>query len=566
MTKCFDVEFPEDRLVKFDGNVIADGMPPPVVTAKSEVQKGNCAGFNGYRRSNISINGELTCCDVDEKIAAREALLSTFSSDCGDLSVCGETWEDCRVQSVDISTSHYRDNVPYTITLIWTDPDFPDKDSAKITDASDVVEASEDDTMVTVIHRVSAKTAETEGCDGGCDCDVSSAKDWATGRISSSAPTPAAIDIPQNQGGDTLSCPDIQESIDLVQCTYEISKTWQIAKNPVVVDDEDGNRNITSTKCVTTSEDRNQLVTISVSGTITYVGGVVSCDDPNDPKFMSEVEGVFASTKEKIISEYSGKHGSPDSTSINKSENPATISYTIEFRAEPLGDTRGDTIDEYCVAGSISGDGIISVTVSGTMRANDAKLKSQSKQCRCEIVQAEFDSAKYKGIGLEFYDRFKSLIDEEALKNLVGPCHEDNSLNPTPRRESEKEGKDDCAMSYSYTWDDMKEKEEQWNYSVNITHEQQQVKIQPLLGGKFCVIKGDEDPGTVNVSGQRSQECLDDPEWDKEGIAKGFIKEVLPGETMKTSGKNKDCIETKTYAAGAADSAFNYSYEYGGNV
>jgi len=543
----------------FDGKQIAPNMPPPLVTITEEVDAGSCSGYDARKSANIRVEGELVCCDPDDKISARESLLSQFSNSCGTFSAGGYSYQDAKVQGIDISQSHYRDNVSYSVSLLWVDPDYPDAVTARISNPSSVISADEDDEKVTIKHSVSAQAAENVDC-GDCACDIGPVKAWVLGEVSQSAPTPSSIQMPQNRGGDTLNCPDVNEEVNLGDCSYSITKTWVIAKKPVNVEDDDGNDNITTTRCHTVSYDRNQKKTDSYTGTITYVGASISCDDPNDPKFMAEVEAVLNAEIARISAK-----GKVTSKSITKSE-PASANYSIEFAPDPDADTRGETLDEYNISTSFGTDGIITVTVSGTLKANqNYPYATVSRNCKCEAVEKAWEEAKYKGIADKAYDEIKEYLDDDIIMKLVGPCLErGNGLNPQPTSESIKEGREDCSKNYSFTWDDRTQLDAEWDYSATINRPIEQVSIKPLLNGGFCVIEGDEDEGSISVNGRRSQDCPDDPEWDKDAVALEIAQSLLPGETLKED--QEGCVTTIETPVGPKTSEFSKTFTYGGDV
>lgn len=543
----------------FNGAQIAPGMPPPLVTLTEDVDSGSCSGYDARKSVNIRVEGELVCCDSDQKISVREALLSQFSNSCGNFSAGGNSYDDAKVQGIDISQSHYRDNVSYSISLLWVDPSYPNAVIAKISNPSSVISADEDDQKVTIKHSVSAQAAENVAC-GDCACDIGPVKAWVSGEISQSAPSPNSIQLPQNRGGDTLNCSDISEEVNLGDCSYSITKTWVIAKKPVSVEDNDGNDNITATRCHTVSYDRNQKKTDSYTGTITYVGASVSCDDPNDPKFMTEVEDVLNAE----IARISGK-GKVTSKSITKSE-PASANYSIEFAPDPDSDIRGKTLDEYNISTSFGTDGIITVTVSGSLKANqNYPYSTVSRNCKCEAVEKAWEEGKYKGIADKAYNEIKEYLNDDIIMKLVGPCFDiAGALNPEATSESIKEGKQDCSKNYSFTWDNRKQIDAEWDYSVTINRPIEQVSIKPLLNGGFCVIEGDEDEGTISVNGRRSQDCPDDPEWDKDQVALEIAQGFLPEEDLEED--QEGCVTTIETPVGPKTSEFSKSFTYGGNV
>ncbi|NDG51757.1 MAG: hypothetical protein EBY39_01865 [Flavobacteriia bacterium] len=530
---CVDLElFPSAKQAQWNGNVIAPDMLPPTITVKQLINKGSCSGQDAGKYATLSIDGILACCDSDEKVSAREALLELFSTDCGTLEVDGNTFEHVRVKGVSVSSSSYITNVSYSITLEWVDPEYGT--AFKIENPSSIISADEDDEKITVSHNVSASVSNFGECPD-CTCDITEATEWVLGNISEECPKPATINFPKNPMSDTLNCPNIEESVDLANCTHSMTKTWFIYKNVVEPDDGDDNKNVTSTYCKTISEDRDQRQTITHSGTFTY-NMSPSCEDPHDPKFMKVLETLL----EKRLNKYEGYGADVDERSITKSENPPSIQWSITFLPDPVEDKRGKTIDEYCLSSSISGDGIVSITINGTLRANENyPFTTVSRNCKCEAVEEAWDPEKYFPLANEFYSRFRTYFSEDMIKILLGPCFERGSLNPNTEQENLREGKEDCSKNYSFTWSDKKELDREWDYTVNITDPIENVSIEPMLNldqsgePKFCVIKSNNfNDGRLSISGQKSQDCPDDPEWDVDSVARTLAENILPGVTL----------------------------------
>ncbi len=527
---CVDLGlFPAAKQATWNNNIVAPDMPPPTITVKQSINKGSCSGKDAGKYGSVTIEGILACCSPEEKIEAREQLLKLFSEDCGTLEVDGNVFEHVRVQNISISSSAYITNVNYTVSLAWVDKNYGT--AFEVENPSSIISADEDEEKITVTHTVTASVSNFGECPD-CTCDISKATNFVLSNISDECPTPATITFPKNPMSETLNCPNIEESVDLSNCVHSMSKTWFIYKHVVEADDEDGNKNVTSTYCKTISEDRNQRETITHSGSFTY-NMSPSCEDPHDPKFMAVLEKLL----EKRIEKYEGYGAEVDERSITKSESPPSIQWSITFLPDPVEDKRGPTLDEYCMNSSISGDGIISITVSGNLRANENyPFATVSRNCKCEAVAEAWDPNKYFPIAVEFYKRFKTYFSDDAIKRLLGPCFEEGHLNPNAEKENVREGKEDCSKQYSFTWSDRKELDREWDYTVNITDPIESVSVEPMLNldgsgdPKFCVIKSNNfADGRLSISGQKSQDCPDDPVWDVDAVARTLAENILPG-------------------------------------
>ncbi len=528
---CVDLSLiPDAKLVFYNEEQVAPGMPPPEVHVKQTINNGSCSGKDAGKYGVISINGIFACCEPEDKINAREELLTLFSTDCGSLRVDENIFENVRVKQVSVGSSNYLSNVPYSVTLDWVDSEYGS--AFLVQNLSSVVVAEEDDEKVSVTHTVSAQASNSGECQD-CTCDISEATKWVLAEIAESCPAPATISIPKNPLSETLNCPNIEETVDLASCSHTLSKTWNIYKNIVTEDDWDDNHSVTSTYTKTISEDRNQRQTITHNGTLTY-NMVPSCENPHDPKYMEVLEGIL----EKVFEKYDAYSAQVDERNITKSESPPSISWSITYLPDPIEDKRGQTIDEYCMSAAISNDGVTTITINGTLRANENyPFATVSRNCKCEAVEEDWDPEKYFPLANEYYKRFKGHFGDSIMKKLMGPCYEEVSLNPNAETDTVKEGKEDCSKSYTFVFTDKKELDREWNYTVDISDPIERVNISPLLnldssgtGYKFCVVKTNEfSEGRITINGARTQDCPDDPIWDKDAVAKTLAQNVMPG-------------------------------------
>ena len=517
--------------VSFGGSQIAPGHPYPVVKIKENIDGAKC-GFGGQKSVSISIQGELVCCDPVEKMNASESLNSKFSEHCGNFSAGGYSYENCRVESFDLSQSNFRNNVAYSASLIWFDPDYPSGDAGKVRDVTDSIQSSENDDTVTVTHTVSAFAKESQDCDS-CGCDTSDVRSFVESRISSSCPTPQIINIPNNKNATGHDCPEVTEEQDDESCFISITKVWTINKNLDLLP-SGYSKNIKVTSCTESQYDRNQKETITISGSINWEASVACQEDCNSA--LSEVLSALSSEVSKAIASNSGKKAN-----VQKGWSdafPPSANYTVTFPPEP-DDIEEKYKDNYSISVSFGSDGVGTVNVGGTLSANGQALKTISENCLCEVVDANFSGeGKYRGEATKYYGMIKGIM-ANAIAKIQGPCAKDNPLR---LENSDVEKCEAGSKKYSYDYTDKEEKDAQWNYSVNVSKPLEQVSIQNTLGGGYCVTRTDSyNDGSVSVNGSRSQNCPGDPDFNVDGLALDLAKAATGAQDLKTQG---NCTET----------------------
>lgn len=543
--------------VFFGGSQVANGHPYPAVKINETTEGGKC-GFGGEKSVSISIEGELVCCDPSEKLATADSLASQFAEHCGDFSAGSYDYENCRVQSLDISQSHYRENVSYSISLLWVDPDYPDGEEGKVTDVTDSIQSSENDDSVTVTHTVSASASLSSADCDSCGCEMDGVQEFVRSRISENCPKPQTINLPNNKNATGIDCPEITEEQDASNCSFSITKTWTILKNLDLLSSGYG-ENIKVTQCRQSQFDENQKETITVSGNINWEAPVGCEEDCNAS--LSKVLSVLNSEISKAKSSNKGRKANVQKGWTDSF--PPSANYSITFPPEP--DDFGEEYkDNYSISISFGTDGIGSVSVSGSLVANQQAAKTSSENCLCEIVDAAFEGEqKYFGEAKKYYDIIKDKMGD-TIKKLQGPCGEDNKLNPN----AESSDENDCeggSKSYSYSYTDKEEKDAQWNYSINVNKPIEKVSIKNTLGGGYCVHKtGEFEFGSVSVNGSRSQNCPGDPEFDTDGLALELASKATGTNNLEPESR---CSETVN--GDKEKNTFNKSFKYengGGNA
>lgn len=572
-------DFPEIKKSSFNGQIIADGMPPPKVTITENIDKGGgCSNVDGEKSVTISISGELICCDPQGKIDAREDLLSQFSVPCGDFEVDENIFENSQVKSIDVSSSNYRDNVGYSISLLWVDPDFPDTDMGKIANPSNTIQASEDDETVTITQTVSAQAAKNTSCgeSAACECSMSDVEAWVDGQISSSAPTPMTIKIPSGDGGN---CYEEETERDESNCSYSITRTWRINKKSS--DDED-DKDLEVNQCRTVStnyrynKDNEYISEVSYSydGDVSW-NSTTNCEEgceegeseDDDGSALSKVTSKLDSLIDSILSLHN-REPSSISRTVTESESPSG-SYSISFEPPPEDEETDDDsppgIKDSCnISASLNSDGIITVTVSGTFSADLENREDGDCRTACELVNENWDESKYSGKAQTTYNKFKEALGPDVLSKFQGDCASSQQLNPEAVNSSVSEDSSDCSKSYSFTYSDVIEpnpSQKGWSYSASVTKPMNSITIEPLLNGGYCVTRGPEKEGTINVSGSREAGCTEEGEsFDADAEALRFASSILPGEDLRE--ESGGCQTSNS--DGGAPSSFNKTYKYGG--
>jgi len=541
--------------VSFGGSSIPpEGQPPPLIKISENIDKAGCSG--GSRVISIDISGELVCCDPQESINNADYLIDAFSESCGDISAGGYSYKGARVSSFDVSSSSFVGKVPYSASLTWTDPDYGD---GAVTDRVNSIQSSQNDETVTITHTVSARgSTSMEDCNA-CNCSMSEVEEWVSSNISedSAPPSPQTLKLPNNPEATGSDCPVVTERRDDNTCFFEITKVWTIQRNLNLTSSSYG-ADIKVSKCTETSEDENGKQTITISGNISFEGSS-ACEEDCDGA-SEKVKSAMEAEKSAAIASRSGRKASV-SYSFSDGSSPSA-NYTVTFSPEP--DNSDEEVkDSFSVSVSFGTDGVGTVTVNGSVTANQQKAKTVSENCLCEIVDANFKGeGAAKGNAVEYYNAVKEKLGD-ALQKLQGPCAEQNQLGANP--ESSDEG--DCeggSKSYSYSWTDKDEKDAQWNYSVNVTRPVEKVSIQNTIGGGYCVTRtGQYEDGTVSVSGSRSQNCPDDPDFNTDAIALELAQAYSGSNDLKVG---EDC--NKTVTGNQEENTFDksFTFEQGGGV
>lgn len=576
-------EFPEIKKAYFDGNVIAPDMPPPKVTITENIDDGdgNCSAFGRKREVGIQVSGEFICCDPEGKVSAREALISQFSVPYGDFSVDDSEFNGAQVQNVDVSVSNYRDSVPYSVSLKWIDPDFPEEGAGEISNPSNRVQASEDDETITVSQTVSAQPPETRpGEEESCQCSVEVVKNWVLSQISETCPLPRTIRVP-----DSANLPefyDEDEEEDSANCSYSITRTWRITKRPT---SGDYGENISVQGCRTISEsytlEDGETVTkqdLSYNGSVKWESPSppsIDCQEDEDSEYQTHSESLeqVRSVLDRVIAEIIEEVGrEPSSTSKTVSEQmPYSGSYSLSFPAppveepeEPPGDDGLSSVisHDYNATVSVGQSGEFKVSVSGNFSANP----SNNCQTACEIIEDSWGDYKPASIARANLSALKAALGD-LLPDLQGSCENPPKISPEPEESSVKSDKKTCAKHYSYVFHEKAEEEDDpdWNYSVSVSKPVNSYTITPLLNGGFCVMEGPEKEGNITVSVRKKEVCPDEEEGediDFDEKARRIAESILPGEDLFPSN-NGGCLETKNGATNS--SSFNKSFVFGGD-
>ena len=538
--------------VSFGGtSVPPSGQPPPKVTIKENIEESGCSG-GGSKSVSIDIQGELVCCDPDTTISTADSMVEAFSADCGDFSGGGYSFPGARVRSFDIASSTFVGNVPYSISLVWDDPNYGD---GNITDKVDSVQSVQNDDTVTITHTVSARGGVSKEDCSSCGCEMSGVEDYVNSNISGdSAPSPQTFSLPS--GGTGGDCPTVTEKRDEENCFFSITKVWTIQRNLKLNKSAYGD-DIKVTKCTETSEDEFGRVTTTISGSVSFEGSV-SCD-VNCGDSASKVLSALESEKSAALASNSGRKANV-SSSTTEGSSPSG-NYTVTFPPEPDDASGADAKDAYCVSVSFGSDGVGTVSVNGTVTANQQKLKTMSENCLCEKAEGYFKGqGAAKGNAVKYYNMVRGKI-AGALQKIQGPCFQQNQLGADPETEDEGEC-EGGSISYSYSWTDKESKDAQWNYTVNVTRPVEKVSIQNTIGGGYCVTRtGQFEKGSVSVSGNRSQNCPNDPNFDTDAIALQLAQEYSGGANLEAGD---DCNET--VVGDQENNTFNktFTFEQGG--
>lgn len=554
------------------GGVITPGMPPPKVTIKETVDKNqaDCSTGKSPKTIQISLEGELVCCDPIEKMDVAQDLKSKFASPCETFSAGEYTYKGARVVSFAINSSDYRDNVSWSASLEWKDVSSGDD----ISDKSNVINASEDDDFVTITHTVSAKgsfsgSSDASGCQD-CGSDESDcgagAMDWVRENISADTepPSPTTITIPNNKGESGADCPDIQEQADPTNCSYSITKTWRIPKK---YKPSSNNNGIKHTVCKENSTDADGKETIKISGNLSWEGGSVSdgdegcssggCSDTIKNNISDRINEKISYYK----SQYSGRK-------INVSKNissgdPPSGSWTVTVLPEADGGSGGlgDSVrDSYSMSVSVSSDGVSTAQINGTVSANTSASSSECKLC--EAVDDFFNPNKYQSKIQSFFQSLSS-DQPDAMKKLSGPC-DSGGGEPADLKlmDSDVDDCDDGSLSFSYSYEKSAGGDNPggWNMNINETRPVSSSELRATVGGGFCPPSegdGNKTGGKVTVSGSRQSGPDCDDDGDIGASALDYAQRLSGKEDLSSE---EEC--SVTIDGESDDGNFNATYNY----
>lgn len=527
--------------IDFNGE-IAPGHPPPTVTIDISKSGGDC-GIGEVRSAVINISGELVCCDPQQKINDRKALVTKFSQSCGDFSAGGTVYEGARVQSFDISSSDYLTNVAYTASLTWVDPNY--NSGARVSDPVDSVQASETDDSVTVTHVVSATGLPPVDCDA-CGCEQSEARAFVNSRISSICPIPKTISIPQVE-----ACEEVTTETDNSSCFFSITKTWTFDKSQLF---QANAGDLKHSKCTEESTDQYGDVTTTISGNIDVSSSAAGCSEEECGALYNSI----VSAVEQAVSAASGQYSGGGTPSVSKSfndSNPPSGSYTVTIppvKKDASGGTGGGLKEDVNISISFSGDGVGSVSVSGNV-SNDNS--GGGSGCLCDGV--DIDSGKYSSMAQEYFNKVKAKLGD-AMDKLSGPCHaQKGSLSQNS--EDIQECKDGTA-GFNFGFDDRSESDRQFSWNLDLNRPVKKIAISPTIGGGYCAIDtGKYGDGSINVNGGKNQNCPDDAKIDMDALALDLAQQASGGLPVREQG-NGDC--KTTYTGGGDDSSFNKSFSF----
>jgi len=546
------------------GGVITPGMPPPKVTIKEVIDEENrdCGSGETPKLVEITLEGNLVCCNPVEKMDVAQSLKAQFKSPCENFSAGDYSYNGARVTNFAISSSDYRDDVRWSADLMWTDTLLGDE----VTDKSNVVNASEDDDFVNITQTVSAKGlfADAENCK---DCEpecTSGAKDWVEENIAKddSPPSPSVVTMPKNRGGKNSGCPEVQEQSDPTSCSYSITKTWRLPKRI----SSSNSKGLKHSECKEESTDEQGKETIKFTGDLSWEGDSEDCGE----QCIDLVKDVISERMEEKIKHYkniySGKKTNVTRNISGGKPPSGSWSVTVLPEADDGDDLSSGVKDSYSMSLSVSTDGVATAQISGSVSADSS---SSASECDlCGAVTDFFSASKYKS---KIQGMFSSIESgqPEAIGNAAGPCSTTASGEPAALtlKDEDVDDCDDGSLSFSFTYekDPSGDNPGGWNVNINETRPVGGQELVATVGGGFCAPSGggkdgNSQGGSITVSGNRQAgpDCDEGDGGSMGGMSLDYAQRISGGkELTQQQGKCEVTID------GESDkNNFNDEFEY----
>lgn len=371
---------------------------------------------------NLTLVGEITGCGLTDLKVKKDSLVDALSSGFKTLTVGNTGYDYAKPLSIEFPDSILFRRLPYQINFqVYSQKDF--SNFYGIAEPEDIWENEEqDDRIVSVSHRVSARALKTDGSDS-----ITKAKTFVMSRMGDYVPPSLFFT------GSNYIVASTQENIDRVKNIYELIKTYSLS-------DSNSNRDITGRiirPSVSISYNAQDSLGVKVRGTIEGgISGVVSTGmfTPEDAKVLAQQS--VARTKSSIEQSLYGEvFREPNSFSYNVNTGSNSISFDFSF-LDPSDPYSQDIIHEYSVGVAATKDrSSVGVSLDGSVRYNSWKNpftgSSPELETRFTQVSQTYSGVNHYALASEGFSWFSN-TNLPYSKNALNPYLEEYSVQKKP--------------------------------------------------------------------------------------------------------------------------------------
>ena len=228
-------------------------FPHPIPFAGMSEEPVFISGQIDHGALGLTLIGEITGCGLTDLKRKKDSLVDALSSGFKTLTVGNTGYDYAKPLSIEFPDSVLSKRLPYQINFqIYSNKDF--SNFYGIADPEDVWENDEqDDRIVSVSHRVSARAIKTDGTDS-----LTKAKNFVMNRMGDFTPPSLFFT------GSNYILAQTQENIDRIKNSYELIKTYSLS-------DSNFTRDITGAlirPSISISYNSQDSLSVKVRGTI----------------------------------------------------------------------------------------------------------------------------------------------------------------------------------------------------------------------------------------------------------------------------------------------------------
>lgn len=357
------------------------------------------SGQIDHTKLSITLEGELTGCDLPSIKSQKEELVSGFSSGFSSLTIGSTGYDYVKPISINFQSSPIRRRLPYSISL----EAFHEKDFSQfygIESPVDIWQYQEQEgRRVGATHTVSARGVKTSATDS-----LTAARNFVNGRLNDFE------NISLFFSGDSVIKTSSEESINQATNSYSVVESYDLSTS--LNSDKSGVIVRPSSQIVYDIESFSISVNGSIEGGIT--GAIVDTGyfSPDDATAFAK-DSVNRTKIEYEDDLYGEILRGPLTYNYDIDTGANRIDFSFDF-GDPTDFRTGDVIHDYSTSFEASKDnGYISATINGEVKYNSTKDiftgQAPEEEVRFQKVQEEFSGISPFALLQQHYSYFQDL-------------------------------------------------------------------------------------------------------------------------------------------------------------